>query len=337
MRVAVTGATGNVGTAVVRALVEDDRISEIVAIARRRPDSPSSPTVRYVAADVTRDDLHVHLTDVDAVVHLAWKIQPTHRPLETWETNVLGSVRVFEAAADAGVSALVHASSIGAYSPGPADGRPVDESWPTDSLPTAGYGREKAYVERVLDTFERDHPEVRVVRLRPAFIFQRSAASEQRRLFMGPLVPRPLIGRLPVLPLPRGLRVQAVHADDVAEAYRRAVVGEVRGAFNIAAEPMLDADGVAAVLGARALRVPPRLVRSLLSVGWRARLVPAEPSLFDLFIRLPTISSQRARDELGWSPRHSSHEALGELVGGLRDGAGGTTPPLVPDNRLARS
>ncbi|SNR92260.1 Semialdehyde dehydrogenase, NAD binding domain [Blastococcus mobilis] len=37
MKVVVVGATGNVGTAVVRALTADDRVSEMVGIARRAP------------------------------------------------------------------------------------------------------------------------------------------------------------------------------------------------------------------------------------------------------------------------------------------------------------
>jgi nucleoside-diphosphate-sugar epimerase len=341
VRVAVTGATGNVGTAVVRALATDGRITEIVGLARRRPSSTppiadgSTATVRYVAADVTHDDLRPVLTGVDVVVHLAWKIQPMHRPLETWGTNVLGSIRVFDAIAETGVRALVHASSVGTYSPGPPDGQPVDESWPTDSIPTANYGREKAYVERVLDAFELEHPELRVVRLRPAFIFQREAASEQRRLFAGPLLrsrfPRRLLGHLPILPVPRGLRLQAVHADDVADAYRRAVVGDVHGAFNIAATPTLDGAGLAALLGARRVAVPRTAVRVGLAAAYSARLVPVQPTLLDLFLDLPTMRTDRARDELGWQPNRSSGEAITELVDGLIDGAGGPTPPLVAD------
>ncbi|MFC7467934.1 NAD-dependent epimerase/dehydratase family protein [Actinomadura keratinilytica] len=102
----------------------------------------------------------------DAVVHLAWRFQPTRDAAVTWEANVLGSLRVFEAAATVGVPALVYASSVGAYAPGPADGHRVDESWPTHGWPGAAYTREKAYLERVLDTFERDHLDMRVVRMR---------------------------------------------------------------------------------------------------------------------------------------------------------------------------
>ena len=67
----------------------------------------------------------------DAVIHLAWLIQPSRDAAELERVNVTGSRRVFEAAAESGAKALVHASSVGAYSPGPKD-RAVDESWPRD-------------------------------------------------------------------------------------------------------------------------------------------------------------------------------------------------------------
>jgi hypothetical protein len=65
----------------------------------------------------------------------------------------LGTETAFEAAARAGVRALVYASSIGAYAPGPKD-RGVDESWPTTGIQSSFYARHKAEVERLLDRFE---------------------------------------------------------------------------------------------------------------------------------------------------------------------------------------
>ena len=332
VRVVVIGATGNVGTSVVRALGADDRITEIVGLARRVP-TWNPPKTRFVAADITEHDLVPHLAGADAVVHLAWLFQPTHRPMVTWRNNVFGSIRVLQAVAASGVGSLVYASSIGAYSPGRNLEERVDESWPTHSTPTAGYGREKAYLERLLDIFEHDHGEVRVVRLRPAFIFKRSSASSQRRLFVGPFVPKGLLrpGRLPILPYPNGLRLQALHSADVADAYRLAVTSDVRGAFNVAADGVLDGPAVAKVLDARPLATPRPLVRAVVAAAWHARLAPADPKLVDLALDLPVMDTTRARVELGWRPRHSAEEALAELLVGLADGAGGPTPPLVPD------
>src|SRR5690606_2476214 len=139
MRALVTGGTGNVGTAVVDELCRQPAVDEVIVAARRRPGSWQLPAkARFLTLDVGRDGLADVMAGVDAVVHLAWLFQPTHDPLTTWQVNAVGSARVFEAAATAGVGALVHASSVGAYSPGP--GRVVDESWPTHSTPTAAYG-----------------------------------------------------------------------------------------------------------------------------------------------------------------------------------------------------
>jgi UDP-glucose 4-epimerase len=335
-RVVVVGATGNVGTSVVESLAADPDVGSIVAVARRRPEW-ATPKTTWVSADVARDDLVAIFRGAAAVIHLAWLFQPTHEPLITWSANVLGSMRVCDAVAEAGVPALVYASSVGAYSPGPKD-RAVDETWPTHGWPEAAYTREKAYVERALDTFECRHPGVRVVRLRPGFIFKQASASQQRRLFAGPLLPQRLVrpGTVPVIPDLPGLRFQAVHTADVAEAYRLAVLGSVRGAFNIAADPVVDARLLAQCLGARAVRIPVWPVRAALKVAWQLHLAPASPELFDAVLRLPVMDTSRARTELGWRPRHSSREAIEEFLTGLREGAGMATPPLassVPGGR----
>ncbi|MFE9836658.1 SDR family oxidoreductase [Streptomyces sp. NPDC005551] len=328
-KIVVTGATGNVGTSVVRLLSEDPAVASVVGLARRTPHW-SPPRTTWKAVDLEKDTGLVELfRGADAVVHLAWKFQPARDPAVTWRTNVLGSVRVFEAVARAGVPALIHASSVGAYSPGPDD-RAVDESWPTHGWPGAAYTREKAYLERVLDTFEREHPGTRVVRMRPAFLFKRESASEQRRIFGGRLLPGPLLRpeALPVVPDIPGLRFQALHTDDAADAYRLAVLREVRGAFNIAADPPLDAGVLGELFHARPVRVPSPVARSGLAAAWALHLLPASPQLFDAVLRLPLMDCARARTELGWQPRRTAVEALEELLEGMRRGSGADTAPL---------
>jgi nucleoside-diphosphate-sugar epimerase len=331
MRVVITGATGNVGTSLVEQLADDDAITEIVGIARRATDW-SPPKTRWVQADVAVDDLRSVFRGADAVVHLAWLFQPTHRPLVTWRANALGSIRVFEAVVSAGVRTLVYASSVGAYSPGP-DHQRVDESWPTNALPTVSYGREKAYVERVLDVVARDHPDVRVVRLRPGFIFKYSSAEAQRRLFAGPLLPNGLVrsGLIPLLPDLPGLRLQALHSSDAARAYQLALTRDVRGAFNIAAEPVIDMHALGGLLRARVVRLPRGPAHAALAAAWRMHLVPASPQLLDLALGVPVMDTSRAATELGWQPQVDALTAIGSVIEGVARGAGGDTPPLRAD------
>lgn len=330
MRVVVTGASGNVGSALVERLVGEDQVESVVGVCRR-PHEWRPPKTTWEFLDVAEDDLVGVFEGADAVVHLAWLFQPNREPNTTWHANVTGTDRVLAAVERADVGDVVVASSVGAYSPR-VDLRPVDESWPTHGWPANAYSREKAFVERLLDLHELAFPDRRVVRMRPAFTFQHRASVQQRRLFVGPLLPVRLMkpGRLPVVPDPGGLRFQALHAEDAAAAYAQALLRPVTGAFNLAGEPVLDVPAVAELLRSRTARVPTGLARTALAAAFHARLAPAAPDLFELLVHAPMMSTQRARDLLDWKPAHPAPEAVAEFLNGLIAGDGWPTPPLAP-------
>jgi nucleoside-diphosphate-sugar epimerase len=329
MRVVIVGATGNVGTSVLDALSDESRVEEIVAVARRSPQRVP-PRTRFLQADIVSSDLEPIFTGADAVVHLAWLIQPGRDESVTYAVNVRGSERLFNAAAAAKVPLLVYASSVGAYSPGPKDSF-VDESWPTEGIPSSFYARHKAIVERQLDRLEREQPQMRVARMRPGLIFKGAAATEIRRLFAGPLLPGGLVrpGLIPVVPDVPRLRFQAVHSLDVGDAYRRALLSDSRGAYNLAAEPTLGPPQLASVLRARPVRMPAAALRAGAAVTYKLRLQPSEPGWVDMALAVPLMKTGRARRELGWEPRFSSTEALEELLAGMRAGRDADTPPLA--------
>jgi nucleoside-diphosphate-sugar epimerase len=335
MRIVVVGASGNVGFALARRLAPEPGV-HLVGVARRVPRAGTVPITEWRARDVARDDLEDVFRGADAVVHLAWEIQPSHDLSQLIRTNITGSERVFEAVARSGVPALVYASSVGTYSRGPKDRR-VDESWPREGIQSSFYSRHKAEVERQLDRFEREQPDVRVVRLRPGLIFSREAASEIRRLFVGPLFPASLAhpSLVPFVPKLPGLAFQCLHSADVADAYARAVLGDARGAFNVAAEPVLDVDRLAGLLQARTLAVPVAPVRALVSATWHARLQPMPPGWVDLGLGVPLMDCTRIERELGWSASRTAEATLLELLDGLRRGEGVETPPLEPTGEPA--
>jgi UDP-glucose 4-epimerase len=277
--------------------------------------------------------LRPHLQGADAVVHLAWLIQPARDQRLVRSVNVDGSARVFAATAAAGVGTLIYASSVGTYAPGPKDRR-VDESWPTTGISTSFYSRHKAEVERLLDRFEDEHERTRVVRLRPGLIFKREAASGIRRLFAGPLLPGSLLrpALIPVVPDLDRLVFQAVHSHDVGEAYRLALVSDASGPFNIAADPILDPDELSRILEARKVPLPAALLRAGAAVSFKLRLQPSEPGWLDMGLQVPLMDVTRAQEQLGWHPKRSSADALRDLLAGMRDGAGLETPPLEAGN-----
>jgi UDP-glucose 4-epimerase len=329
-RVVVVGATGNVGTAVLRRLTAESDV-QVVGVARRLPDLHTAPygDADWHSVDVGApnavDQLVAAFRGADAVVHLAWALQPTHDIPAQYRTNVVGTANVLEAVARAEVPQVVVASSVGAYRGVDVEGKRhrVDETFPTDGIPTATYAIHKAENERAMDTFAAAHPEVVVTRLRPGLVFQRAAAAEIRGLFLGHLVPMRAVRwiRWAVLPLPYPFVFQAVHADDLADACWRTIDRRAGGAFNIAAEPVLTPPRIAEVLRMRgAVRIPLGLLRGIVTLTWRLRLQPTDAGWIDIAASVPVMSTDRARTELGWEARHTATDALRDLVAGFATG-----------------
>jgi UDP-glucose 4-epimerase len=339
MRIVIVGATGNIGTAILRRLHSAPEGTELVGIARRLPDELAEPYrgVRWHSIDVSADRAVSALTRVfegaDAVVHLAWLLQPNRNERVLWATNVDGTRNALRAIADAHVPHGVFASSVGAYSRGPKDRR-VSEDWPTGGVHSSHYSRHKAVGERMFDRFEATYRDVVLTRIRPGLVFQRDAATEIARLFLGPLFPTRWLGvvRPPILPMPVQVVSQAVHADDLADAFWRAIERRAGGAFNIAGEPVLSPDRVAEAVGARsAVPVRRAVARAALWATWKLRLQVSDPGWLDIATNVPVMSTERARAELGWVPSVSTVDALREVVEGMGQRAGlAGSPALQP-------
>lgn len=338
MKVVVTGATGNIGTALLRTLAHDGW--HVVGVARRRPNTARAPyrSVHWVEVDVGSaaavPALSEACTGADAVVHLAWAVHPRTDDPPAHRTNVTGSANVLAATAAAGVPHLVCASSAGAYAP--ADRwRRVTEDWPCTGVPGSLYSAHKAALESQLDTFTDAHPHLRVARIRPCGVAQPDAAAELASWLLSPWLPRTALGHrwLP-LPLWPGLRLQVVHADDVARAIRLALTATATGPFNLAAEPLLNARDLAAAMRGVRLPVPLPVLRGAAWAAWRAGLQPLHPGWLRLADRASLVDPTRAREQLGWTPHHHAADVVTELVEAIRDRRHGPGPPLRPSRRI---
>jgi len=345
MRIAITGASGNAGTALLRNLQRQLKRKpgslELVGISRRLPDTSREPYagVQWHTLDVglERDipRLEQALDGVDAVVHLAWQIQPNRDLDMLHRTNVMGTRNVLDAAGRAGVKQVVCASSVGAYSKSGKDQR-RDESWPAGGMAGSHYSRHKAEQEKLLDGFMAANPGIAVARLRPALIFQEHAGAEIGRYFLGRVLSRlvPPKPWLPILPVPDNLVFQAVHADDVAEAYWRVVDQRASGAFNIAAEPVLTPQELGRILGAkRILPIPMALLHAVVDLTWRARVQPTDSGWVQMAAGAPIMDTSRAERILAWEPKVSSIDAVKELLAGMGKGEGVSPSPVLKPHR----
>lgn len=315
----------------------------MVGIARRMSDTSFSPysacewkSIDIAAASsesVAIEQLAEVLAGVDAVIHLAWLIQPNSDRDLLRRVNVEGTRRVTEAAAQANVPHLVVASSVGVYSSDDTLERRA-EAWPTTGISTSHYSVDKAAQEDVLDRFSGAHPDITVTRLPPALIFGADAASEIQRYFLAPWMPLQLLrsGRLPFLPVPKDLRgVQAVHSSAVARAYVASVLHRIPGALNICADNLLGAQELADLIDhGRFVKLPTHVFRTALGVGHGTKLVAADARWLDMGVAVPRMDNSRAKQKLGWRPKYNANEAVCDLLQGMADGQGAETIPLRP-------
>jgi nucleoside-diphosphate-sugar epimerase len=172
MRVVITGASGNVGTALLRVLPAEHHVVGVV----RRPPVQQGVYQRasWCSVDLTEENAIAELRQVfdgaDVVVHLAWGFQPTRDTRYLTRLGVGGTSAVLQAAHAASVGHLVHMSSVGTYAAG-SYGVRVDESWPTTRIRSSPYSRDKSAADAILDEYEQrfGNAAIPVARMRPGF------------------------------------------------------------------------------------------------------------------------------------------------------------------------
>jgi nucleoside-diphosphate-sugar epimerase len=329
LTVAVTGPTGEIGRAVLRALDRTREVGRILGMARR-PFDPSAlglSKVQYRQGDVLdRDSVDALVAGADVVVHLAFIIIGDTQ--QSSSINLRGSENVFSAAADARVKRLVYASSVAAY--GFHDDNPavLTEDVPARGTDAHYYSAQKAEVEKLLaGVLEGTTTEAYV--FRPCIV----AGPEARMMIDSipyiqlsermPGAVRRLFEVVPVLKpvLPdNGVPFQLVHHDDVASAFKAAVLGRgTPGIYNLAAPGELTMSDLARELGWYSVPVPELAVDATAQIVARLPFMPAEASWIEAF-RTPVIMDcARARRELRWRPRHDAHETLAQVVAASRE------------------
>lgn len=306
MRVAVTGAAGYLAGALLPKLDRLPEVESILAIDIRPLAAAAAARlrkVRFERADVRDADFARLFTDarIDALVHLAFIVMPLPDESAMFDVNVIGSERVFEGAAAAGVKRIVYASSIAAYGSVPGHELPLRETEPRRDQRDFYYAHHKFAVEEYLDRFERAHPEIAVARIRPG-------------VFLGPGIENP-VGLFLRAPVVIGISgqppIQYTADEDVAEAFVLALRRGARGAFNATVEDAISAREVAAALGKPYVPVPAAALGALVrAAGALGRTAVFHPGWFAAQQVPMVATSARARAELGWTPRWPDSRAV---------------------------
>ena len=305
LTVAVTGPTGEIGRAFLKAL---DPHARVLGMARR-PFDPASlglENTEYRQGDVLDPGaVHALAAEADVLVHLAFIILGGRE--ETRRVNLTGSRNVFKAARN--VRRLVYTSSVAAYGFHKDNPQPLTEDVRARGSDGFYYSAQKAELEAALyECFDGEEAYV----LRPCIV-----AGPDAQMILRELPQRRLPLTLPVMPDP-GIPFQLVHHDDVAQALVRATLGDAPpGAYNLAGDGTITLGDLARALGWLSVPVPGPLV----GVAALGAHLPFVPNVFQWINagRVPVVmDTTRAKRDLGWRPRYSTAETLRDLTAGAR-------------------
>jgi UDP-glucose 4-epimerase len=294
--VAVTGGSGQLGTHVLRRLLDDPNVERVISIDRRPP-VIGSPKLQAVEGDVCDPDFARHLQGADAVVHCAFIISGAERSPVFRAVNVDGSKNVFRAAASAGVKTIAFVSSVSAYGCVPGHPVPIIESTPRVRQADFAYACCKYDVEAFLDEVEPHYPDIAISRVRANILVGRHMPH-----LLG------LVMRIGWIPDFGGHPLPIVWDEDVADLLVLAVQRRARGAYNAGADELLPSVELAEKTGSTAVRtwrVLLAIQTALYELTTRLNLhVLSDPSWATRAVAQLILSSERAKRELGWSPRY---------------------------------
>src|SRR3954454_5386134 len=330
MRYVVTGGAGYIGTRLVEELVGRDE-TERVVIADVRPPRSFRPKSEYRRLDVRDAEGVRRLLESerpDALVHLAFILNPMHDEAAMYEIDVGGTHNVLEAASGRGVRQLLFTSSSTAYGAFPDNPVPLTEEHPVRGVPEFEYARDKAESDRLCQLWGLRHPERVMTIVRPCIVFGPNVDNYLVRLWTSQPF-QPDFGQ----PDPG---IQFVYEDDVVSALTVLLAERAGGAFNVAGDGVMGAEECASLIGVPRRRIPLRVGRRISALMWKLRRSESPPGSIEFALHPWIVSNEKLQRETSWRPRYSSRETFEITMrahGKLPSGAPGepaAEPPAVP-------
>jgi len=309
--VAVTGAHGYFGAQIIRQLEEDRRYHKILALDIRKPDVPMDKT-QFHKVDLTLPTADGEVASIlaregaDTLVHAAFLYGPTHSTSWGHELELIGTIRVLNAAAEVGLRKLILWSLTAVYGAFHDNPNFLTESHPMRGHVTSRYINDRVAAEQEVRRFRAEHPDTLVTVLRTANTIGPSIPNFVTRYFRTPAVPV-LMGYDPLM--------QFLHEEDAIDAFKLAIDRDVAGEFNVAADGVLPYSTVLAMMGRVPLPIPTFLAFPMAHALWVTQLMETPPSFLDMLRYLCVADTSAARERLGFTPRYDIRGAIHDFLG----------------------
>jgi UDP-glucose 4-epimerase len=303
MRYVITGGSGYIGSRLVDHLSRRQDV-ERIEICDLQPPRHYKPKTGFTQLDV-RDREAVRglleRANADALVHLAFILNPVHDEQLMYDVDVNGTRNVLEAASLAGTQQVLVASSATAYGAFADNPEPITEEQPVRGVAGFSYARDKTESDRLCQLWALEHPDRTMTIVRPCIVFGPNVDNYLVRLWTNAPF-QPDAGNL-------DNTIQFVHEDDVIEGIITLLHGRHAGAYNVAGDGLMTLRECAELIGSPIRKMPLAAYRLLGRVFWALRIGEAPPGQIEFAIH-PWIVSADKLKSTGWKPRHTSRETF---------------------------
>jgi len=280
MNVLITASASDFAPKLLTELLADSRVELAIGVDQEQNDFQHERFVQ-VLLDLRLPQLARVLQNIQTVIHLALALTDTDR-----NTALAATRNLCELAYAAGVRNLILVSSAFIYDTQIGNGA-MREDHPRGAPSGCAPASALQAAEDWLDSFEREHPDLRLVRLRPHWVLGPHSNSLLAWVLNGHRTPR--------LPLPYPA-LQCLHENDLVQAILQAVHSQARGAFNLAASEATTLPELHKQARWFRLRSTPERV---------AQRYGMDSQCGELLRRDLVLDTARAREELSWQPRYT--------------------------------
>ena len=302
--VAITGVNSYFASTVLCGLEANPEVERIVGIDVT-PWKMDLRKVTFYQEDVRSPTIGELFQGVDTVLHLAFVVGEIHDKKKTHEINVDGSLNVFRACAAHKVRKIIYTSSIAAYGAHPDNPTSITEDYPLVENRDSYYSSDKVTVEKFLQGFSREHPEIIITIFRPPIV-----VGPHLNNFAVDVFTRRITFSL----RGRETKVQFLHESDLGRALALAIQRDIPGVFNIAADDFTDRKRLHHMVGAKVIELPPRVVRSLANLLFFLRLEKMSQGWVSLMEYPIVVSNEKFKAVSGWQPQFSTEGAFRDFV-----------------------
>ncbi len=304
MKIFLTGSAGCLAAALLPVLCNDPAVESITGIDIK-PTAYQHSKLKTSILDMRDASLQDVMKNHDAVIHLGFNVRRGNLSSEErYDINVNGSINVIDAANANGITKLINLSSVSVY--GVCEN--ATEETKTNPLATFPYAQHKEIIEQYINEHMPS-----AIQFRAHLIMGANAQDFLREMFVMPVYLTFAEGKTP--------KQQVVHENDVVSAIEAALKADVSGAFNLAANDIIDLGGSYIAKGieeGRRIRKFPFSIARMAAFFGRKMNTHDLATWIEMLDTTATVNCDKAKAQLNWAPKYSIWDARKDAMSTLK-------------------